>query len=1052
MLKYDLFVENLILESMDPNDIDKFKRPKPRVYHRTKDDNVELIGRDGYRAGGGAVWGPGIYTVYDLTSTTKLNTYNDGTAKENTYGPVIVENEVLSLRNFLIFNYDISKRVYKENYTLEDQLSKILPEKAFKRHETVIKEASNKCLELIKANPKNKYTARVFDSILNIKEIMHHLRGAIFTGENDGNVLISYDRENLIPVRYSKDDGKTWTKITKQGAYLKAKKNLKMLMSKGDTRSLAALVEDHINNELSRRYGVSDAKEYVESKKISNIDVDAIIPFSYIFDLDESEYPNISAVKDKIKAIYFPAIEAMFEKIKNGETDFESASKTILSNQLSSFREILTKVYPEKVTVLDKLVINCLKRIKEYFSNTTDEADLTIIFEIKSTFDYMHSENKDIEALISDIKEIIPNTIKKSSVTLDLVTDLAKLVDNFNKTFNDFFGIEIYDNKQPTPLKGDDVAKLAEISKDIELKLAAVIEKNQKFDVSAYGTIRIPKYDYRDGNGVITSGYSAYAESVYTGPKMLFLSAGVINKLDKLGYGSGKVDSSTGPLNSFFSKFAAIYDGADSIAKKYLDAKFEENIELLANSDVKDNFISWVNYNFFASTVKIKIMLSEKIKANIEEEKLKSEILTWILQDDNRYNVDINSVLFKNTLALINDSGIRLGVEDAKSYHAQHYYGYILEMSPKVRMLSKAGIIDRDVLLIAGLIDLYGEDPKGFLADEEKKEAEEKLQDNTFAKNFLTIAESYTNSSFSNDKFGDILSKLPIKLSMIIDQNLLSKYQLADIIESKIKKLIKSKSFEKLAAFIDFLIEKKITKKSEYHISESDIFRDDVKVTDIPTDILMKIMENRVFDIRHYGEDGYKNDEMAIALSKKGIINIGLAESDNAKEIISLNILEKENIEYEDLKYIQMDNIDVKANIAKILHFFSFMKEDPDNVFLGAYIFVSPIISNPNLFDEKIGKDKISKMMASLDKHFSEMSSLEDIEMFTEKEMINFQKKNPGFNIKNILSFFERIKSYFKSEKSIKLIDEFVSKHSTQMAVAESRIFRFKSFVKSRLS
>jgi hypothetical protein len=1027
---------------MDPNDIDKFKRPKPRVYHRTKDDKVELIGRDGYRAGGGAAWGPGIYTVYDLTSTTKMNTYNDGATKEITYGPVIMENEVLSLRNFLIFNYDISKRVYKEKYTVEDQLRNILPEKAFKRHEVVIKEASNKCLELIKANPKNKYTARVFDSIFNIKEIIHHLRGVIFTGENDGNVLISYDRENLVPVRYSKDDGKTWTKITKQGAYLKAKKNLKMLMSKGDTTSLAALVEDHINNELSRRYGVSDAKEYVESKKISNIDVDAIIPFSYIFNLDESEYPNISAVKDKIKAIYFPAIEAMFEKIKNGETDFESAYKTIVSNQLSNFREILTKVYPEKVTELDKVVINCLKRIKEYFSDTTDEADLTTIFEIKSTFDYMQSENKDIEALISDIKEIIPNTIKKSSVTLDLVTDLAKLVDNFNKTFQDFFSIEIYDSKPPTPLKGDDVAKLVEMSKDIELKLAAVIEKNQKFD-NSYGSIRIPRYDYRDGNGVLTSNYSAYAESVYAGPNMLFLSDGVIRRLDKLGYSSDKVDSSSGPLNSFFSKFSVIYNGADSIAKKYLDTKFKENIELLANSDVKDDFIRWVSYESFTNLVKIKIMLSENIKVNIKEEKLKSETLTWILQDDNKFN-DINSVLFKNTLVLINDSGIRLGVEDAKSY-----YGYILEMSPKVRMLSKAGIIDRDVLLITGLIDLYGEDPKGFLTDEEKKEAEEKLQDNTFAKNFLTIAESYTNMSFSKDKFGNILSKLPINLSMIIDQNLLSKYQLADVIESKIKNMIKNKSFEKLAAFIDFLIEKKITKKSEYNISESDIFHDDMKVTDIPTDILMKIMENRVFDINHYGDDGYKNDEMAIALSKKGIMNIGLAESDKAKEIISLNILEKENIDYEDLKDIPMEKIDIKANVAKILHFFSFMKEDPDNVFVGAYIFVSPIISNPNLFDEKIGKDKISKMMEFLDKHFSEMSSLEELDMFTEKEMIDYQKKNPGFNIKNLLSFLERIKSYFKSEKSIKLIDKFVSKHSSQ-PVAESRIFRFEGFLKSR--
>lgn len=104
---YGFIVESnqgdFLAEAIDPNSIDKFNRikvsgdrrdkyitkkqiskgniteqPNLRVYHRTKDANVKLIGRDGFRSGAGNAWGDGIYTCYDLISTTILNEYNDG--------------------------------------------------------------------------------------------------------------------------------------------------------------------------------------------------------------------------------------------------------------------------------------------------------------------------------------------------------------------------------------------------------------------------------------------------------------------------------------------------------------------------------------------------------------------------------------------------------------------------------------------------------------------------------------------------------------------------------------------------------------------------------------------------------------------------------------------------------------------------------------------------------------------------------------------------------------------------------------------------------------
>ena len=1030
--KYDLFIDELLLESLDPNNIDKFKRPKPKVYHRTKDEKVDVIGRDGYRAGPGAAWGPGIYTVYDLTSTTKENTYNRGDSTAGTYGPIIIENEVQSLRSFLIFNVDIAKRVYKDKYTVEDQLRNILPEKAFKRNEEVIKQASEKCLELVKANPKNKYTARVFDNILPIKEIMHHLRGVIFTGENDGNVLLSYDRENLVPVRYSKDNGKNWTKITKQGAYLKARRNLKALMTKGDTKSLAALIEDHITNELSNRYGVTDVEQYITSKKISELDLESIMPFTYIFNLDESDYTSIATVKNKIKIIYKPVIESILEKMRSID-DFESVYKIIDSTQINSIMNILEKVYPEKNSEFSPIMINFLKEIKEYLS-VIDEVNLNKVFRLKERLDNivnlikLDKESKDIMSDIND--EIIPNVIKARNVTLKLVTNLAISVENFNNTFKQFF-YNYLDNR--TALTGADVTKLVEISKDIESKLDSVIEKNQKFTYTG-NRMELTKYNF-DKDGVFTP--IGFTEDVYVDSSILFLSNKVISNFIKVGL---KIDNTySGQLNDFFKNFEPVYKIADQIAKKYLDVKFEENIEILVKSDFKDGIDRYFGYESIPYNTRIKILLSDNIKSTLKEDEWEKLVIDYTLALIDRDGNDSN--LLKKTIELVKNSGIRVSVEEMSNYY--------LKLSPSLRILYNEGIIDKDILFMFGLLDLYSKEPEGFLSDEEKKVAEERLQDDTFIKQFLKFVESSTQSSYSENKLENILLRSPIKLSKIIDENLLSELYLRNIIEVRIKDMIKNKKFEKLGAFIDFFIEKKVAEKLKYKLSifsgyDNDM--DDVKVQDIPIEILTKIIENRIFNM----PDSYKNDDLAIAMAKKGIIDDRLAESDSTKEILALAILKKENISYDEFKDIRFERLDVKQNIADIVRLFSSMKEDPDNAFLGAYIFISTIISNPKMFDDKISKENMSKMMASLDKHFSEMESVEDLDMFREKEMIVYQKKNPGFNKKNILSFLQRIKTYFKSEKSIDVIDKYLAQESPQIPVTEKIIFKFDRFIKSR--
>jgi hypothetical protein len=186
------------------------------VYHRTGkygDSALKGIAADGYRVGGGAMYGVGVYTTYDLES--QLQDY-----LRNTYGNIIIESKVLSMDKFLIFDYDIAKKIYGNvNYTLDNQLRLILGNnwRYFKDNDILKK--------LIEKVAIVKYTADVADTFYqNFKDtIVRNLRGIVFTGRNDGKVLVSYDRKNVEPLRYTTDEAQSWTNIINKNIYQRLK-------------------------------------------------------------------------------------------------------------------------------------------------------------------------------------------------------------------------------------------------------------------------------------------------------------------------------------------------------------------------------------------------------------------------------------------------------------------------------------------------------------------------------------------------------------------------------------------------------------------------------------------------------------------------------------------------------------------------------------------------------------------------------------------------------------------------------------------------------------
>ena len=342
----------IIMKKIGKGEINE--QPNLRIFHRTKDANINLIGRDGFRTGPRNAWGEGIYCVYDMTSTTVQNEYNDGHLRWQDYGKTMIENRVMSLRDYLIFDYDVAIKVYgKDNYKLIDQCKIVVPEPIFEKHKETLQKASDICEELSKATPKNKYTTEALKLIVcpyqGIPEIKDILRGVIFTGAWDGKVLLSYDRENVAPTRFSYDDGQTWTKFTEETGYQKSKNNLKKLLKDKGVEDLYIKIEDKLKNYLNSQFGATfDPKklsddEIIEKSKILNNAWNT--RFGHIFDTIK----ELKDKKDEKSQDYLKKLEEVVKRVEVflGDSDNKIKSKIAsIKNDENYLVEILKKLQP----------------------------------------------------------------------------------------------------------------------------------------------------------------------------------------------------------------------------------------------------------------------------------------------------------------------------------------------------------------------------------------------------------------------------------------------------------------------------------------------------------------------------------------------------------------------------------------------------------------------------------------------------------------------------------------------------------------------------------
>jgi len=171
------------------------------AYHRTSMGDALGIIDTGFKPGYGSMYGKGFYLTYDLSSQLKSNMTH--------YGDTLLKCRI-NPKNLLIFDYNISKSVFGDKYTLNDQLidhyriyhdTIDLPRNIFnwsKMLEKTLDEPSYSA-DVAYNNFVDSY---VKNGICSIRGV----RGIIFTGNHDGNVVVSYAYDTAIPFEYAKTD------------------------------------------------------------------------------------------------------------------------------------------------------------------------------------------------------------------------------------------------------------------------------------------------------------------------------------------------------------------------------------------------------------------------------------------------------------------------------------------------------------------------------------------------------------------------------------------------------------------------------------------------------------------------------------------------------------------------------------------------------------------------------------------------------------------------------------------------------------------------------
>lgn len=210
------------------------------AYHRTKKENIESIIDEGFRPGWGDAYGKGFYLTYDLSSQTRSGMTH--------YGDSLLKCKI-NPKNLLILDYNVAKDVFGNEYSLREQLIKHY--KIYRDILDIPRDLYDWSDELEKTFSLPTFSADVAMNKFVRKYIKNGIcqirgvRGIVFSGNHDGNVLVLYSHETAIPYEFALTDSSTGELISE---WLPVKKVDKVL----NRANLAEFALDKFNGDVTR--------------------------------------------------------------------------------------------------------------------------------------------------------------------------------------------------------------------------------------------------------------------------------------------------------------------------------------------------------------------------------------------------------------------------------------------------------------------------------------------------------------------------------------------------------------------------------------------------------------------------------------------------------------------------------------------------------------------------------------------------------------------------------------------------------------------------------
>ena len=158
------------------------------------DKFLSLLAEDQLNPGeeGGSLYGAALYTVYDLAGTN---------TESGTYGDYIYKLD-LNLDGFISFDADIAEKIYGDPLTPVDQAKSL----------RLDREIVDMLSSVMSQNRDMEYTSDAADPASRF--LKGTVKGIVFTGRDDGKVVVVYDANAVRPVAYRTVNDSSWTKIS----------------------------------------------------------------------------------------------------------------------------------------------------------------------------------------------------------------------------------------------------------------------------------------------------------------------------------------------------------------------------------------------------------------------------------------------------------------------------------------------------------------------------------------------------------------------------------------------------------------------------------------------------------------------------------------------------------------------------------------------------------------------------------------------------------------------------------------------------------------------